>query len=194
MKKANTRQHLLEVGKQLIWEKGYTATGIQDVLHAAGVPKGSFYHYFASKDAFVLAALESYMQEYDTYVGHYLEDETHTPLERLQLFFEAAGRWYASLLSYRGCMVGNLSQELAAYNEPFRARLQDALTHLRLRIQRCIAQAQASGELSPTLEVEQTADFCLNSLHGALLRMKVEQDPAPLHTFLRILFERVLTR
>jgi TetR/AcrR family transcriptional repressor of nem operon len=194
MKNANTKQTLLEAGKQLIWEKGYTATGIQDVLQAANVPKGSFYHYFESKDSFVFAALESYMQEYYDHVGHYLEDETLTPLIRLRRFFEAAGDWFESQPSYRGCMIGNLSQELSACNEVFRFRLQSLFEQLRSHILRCLQRAQQNGELSAELSADQLADFCLNGLHGALLRMKVNQNPAPLHAFLAILFERVLTR
>ncbi|GHO51317.1 TetR/AcrR family transcriptional regulator [Ktedonospora formicarum] len=193
MKTTSARQLLLEAGKQLIWEKGYTATGIQDVLQAAGVPKGSFYHYFESKDAFVLAVLESYIQEYDTHVGHYLEDESLTPLTRLHQFVEAASRWFASLPSYRGCIIGNLSQELAAYNERFRLRLAEALEQLHGHIRHCLQQAQENDELSRDLQVDQVAHFCLNGLQGALLRMKVHQDPAPIHAFQTLLFERVLT-
>jgi TetR/AcrR family transcriptional repressor of nem operon len=192
MKTTNTRQTLLEAGKQLIWEKGYTATGIQDVLQAAGVPKGSFYHYFESKDAFVFAVLENYMQEYYARVGHYLEDETLTPLARLRQFFVAAGRWFESLPSYRGCIIGNLSQELAAYNEVFRLKLQSELEQSHSLILHCLQQAQERGELPAQMAVDQVADFCLSGLHGALLRTKVGQDPAPLHAFLAVLFEYVL--
>lgn len=192
MKTTNTRQILLEAGKQLIWEKGYSATGIQDVLRAANVPKGSFYHYFESKDTFVFAALDCYMQEYNTHVGHFLVDESLTPLTRLHRFFEAAGAWFESQPSYRGCMIGNLSQELSAYNEDFRAHLQDLFEQLRALIRHNVQLAQECGELSAQIDADQMADFCLNSLHGALLRTKVNHDPAPLHAFLAILFERVL--
>jgi len=194
MKAVNTKQLLLEAGKPLIWEKGYSATGIQDVLRAANVPKGSFYHYFESKDAFVFATLESYIQEYETHIGHYLEDESLTPLVRLRQFFEAAGRWFSAQPSYRGCMIGNLSLELAASNEVFRPQLADMLEQLRGRMLRCLQQAQHNGELSAELSADFLADFCLNGLHGALLRMKVNQNPAPLHAFLTILFDQVLTR
>lgn len=192
VKTTNTRQILLETGKQLIWEKGYTATGILDVLQAANVPKGSFYHYFKSKDVFVLVVLDSYAQEHYTHVGHHLEDETLTPLSRLHRFFTAAGHWFESMPAYRGCMVGNLSQELGAYNEDFRSRLQAMLDQLRSNIQLCLQQAQDCGELPAQMPIEQMADFCLSGLHGALLRMKVSQNPAPLHAFLAILFDRVL--
>lgn len=194
MKTASTKQLLVEAGKQLIWEKGYSATGIQDVLRAAGVPKGSFYHYFESKDAFVFAVLESYLQEYNSRIGHYLGDESLRPLMRLRQFFEAAAHWFASLPSYRGCIVGNLSQELGATNEVFRVRLADILEQLRRSIRHCLQLAQESGELSTDLEVDQLAHFCLNGLHGAILRTKVNQDSAPLYAFLSLLFERVLTR
>ncbi len=193
MKTTNAKEALLKAGKQLIWEKGYAATGIQEVLHAANVPKGSFYHYFDSKDAFVFAVLESYLQDLNTSFGHYLGDETLTPLPRLHRYFEAAVSWYESLPGYAGCMLGNLSQELAAYNEPFRLKLQDWFEQWRSQILYCLQQAQKRGELPENLAVDQMTDFCLNGLQGALLRAKVSQNAAPLHAFLAVLFEHVLT-
>lgn len=192
MKTANTRQILLEAGKELIWEKGYSATGIQDVLRTANVPKGSFYHYFESKDAFVFSALECYVQEYHAHVGYFLVDESMTPLTRLRRFFAAAGAWFESQPSYRGCMIGNLSQELSAYNEDFRAHLQDLFEQLRSLIRHNVQLAQERGELATQIDADQMAEFCLGGLHGALLRTKVNQNPAPLHAFLAVLFERVL--
>ena len=193
MKTTNAKQALLKAGTQLIWEKGYAATGIQEVLHIAQVPKGSFYHYFESKDAFVIAILEQYLQDLNTSFGYYLEDETLTPLSRLRQYFAASVRWYESLPGYTGCMLGNLSQELAAYHEPFRLMLQRWFEQWRSSILDCLQQAQKRGELSASLEVEQLADVCLNGLQGALLQAKVSKSAAPLHAFLTILCEHVLT-
>ncbi len=192
MKTTTTKQALLKAGKHLIWEKGYAATGIQEVLHAADVPKGSFYHYFDSKDAFVVAVLESYLQDLNTRFGYSLGDTTLTPLMRLRQYFEAAVSWYESLPAYAGCMLGNLSQELAAHNEPFRFRLQSWFEQWHSSILDCLQQAQECGELSASLNVDHLTDFCLNGLQGALLHAKVSQNPASLHAFLSILFERVL--
>ncbi len=69
-----------------------------------------------------------------------------------------------------------------------------SIEQLRGRILRCLQQAQQNGELSAELSTDSLADFCLNGLHGALLRMKVNQSPAPFHAFLTILFDQVLTR
>ena len=192
MKTNNTQQTLLKVGKQLIWEKGYAATGIQEILQAANIPKGSFYHYFDSKDTFVIAILENYLQDLHTSFGHYLEDETLTPLPRLRRYFEAAIGWYGALPGYTGCLLGNLSQELAAYNEPFRLRLLGWFDQWRSHILDCLHQAQQCGELPISLSVDQLANFCLNGLQGALLHAKISQSSAPLHAFLAILLKRVL--
>ncbi|HEX6484416.1 MAG TPA: TetR family transcriptional regulator C-terminal domain-containing protein [Ktedonobacteraceae bacterium] len=192
MKTTNAKQALLAAGKELIWEKGYTATGIQDILHVANIPKGSFYHYFASKDALVLAVVESYFQDFNTHAGHYLDDESLTPLTRLRRHFEAAGQWFESFSSYRGCMLGNLIQELAAHHEVFRGRFRGLLEQWRSSLVHCLRQAQDGGELPVQQSVDQVADFCISGFQGALLVMKVSQSPAPLHAFLTMLFEVVL--
>ena len=59
-----TRQHILDVAKALMTQKGYTAVGLAEVVAAAGVPKGSFYYYFKSKEEFGQALLQEYFDEY----------------------------------------------------------------------------------------------------------------------------------
>ena len=128
MSKETTRTLiLLETGKQLFLAKGYSSTGIEAVVQAAGVPKGSFYYYFGSKEEFGLQVIDRFAEE------------ARANFERCQGEHEpAAARAVPALTSRRsaararsrrsartGCLVGNLSQEMAAQSEAFRIRLEE---------------------------------------------------------------------
>lgn len=194
MGKDTTKIALLKTGTRFLKEKGYNHTGIQEILQATGVPKGSFYYYFKSKEDFGLEIIENDAREHNQFLDKYLKDETISPLTRLQRYFEAKYEEFASLQCREGCLLGNLGQELADQNERFRLRLESIFAEWRDRYIDCLQQAQAIGELSPDLDVHILADFCLNSWEGALQQMKVTKSPAPLQTFMSVMFDVVLKR
>ena len=127
MKKEATRLRLLETGERIFLEKGYNHTGIQEVLKDAGVPKGSFYYYFKSKEDFGLSVVEASMAAYQIKLDGFLKDETLTPLARLRNYFESGIRTFEENGFRCGCLVGTLSQEMAGQNETFRVRLSEIL-------------------------------------------------------------------
>jgi len=192
MGKDTTKIALLKTGARFLKEKGYNHTGIQEVLQATGVPKGSFYYYFKSKEDFGLEIIENDACEHNRVLDHYLKDETFSPLTRLRRYFEAKYEEFASLQCREGCLLGNLGQELADQNERFRLRLEEIFAQWRDRYIDCLQQAQAVGEISSDLDVGVLADFCLNSWEGALQQMKVTKSPVPLQTFMSVMFDVVL--
>ena len=119
----DTRNHIIHTGADLIGQKGFGATGINAVLTAAGVPKGSFYHYFSSKNDFGLAVIDTFAQEYDTKLELILNDHSRSGVDRLRAYFDAGLETMTSCEFTRGCLIGNLGQELAGQNETFRRRL-----------------------------------------------------------------------
>lgn len=173
-------------------EKGYNNTGIQEVVQAAEVPKGSFYYYFKSKEDFGLQVIDGFAQSYKVRLEKYLTDETLSPLSRLRQHAE----FYCELvesLSYRnGCLVGNIGQELADQNEAFRLRVAEVFTEWREHYANCLLQAQQQGELAQHLDVEALADFYLSAWEGALLQVKVTRSILPFKRFVSVMFEQVL--
>ena len=91
-----------------------------------------------------------------------------------------------------GCLIGNLSQELADQHPRLRAQLDVVLTSWRARYAQLFREAQAVGELRADLDPEALADFYLDSFEGALLRATVSKSPAPLRVFLTCMFDGVL--
>src|SRR5256885_11588205 len=140
--KATTKAALVDAGTQLILEQGYHQTGIQDVLQAAGVPKGSFYYYFPSKAAFGQAVIAQFAAAYLARLEQHLGDTTARPLTRLRRHYEELLARFERRGCRGGCLIGNLSQELADQHPRLRAQLDAVLTSWRVRHGQLFLEAQ----------------------------------------------------
>ena len=194
MEKRDTRSDIVRIGTRLIYSQGYNATGIDAVLKEAGVPKGSFYHYFRSKEEFGLAVIDHFAAGFAQRLETFLRDEEVTPLNRIRNFLESGQARVAQNHCTRGCLIGNLGQEMADLNERFRERLDQIFIMWRQQFAACLAEAQGQGELSPDLDADVLAGFILSGWEGAILRAKVMKSPQPLRDFIETLFATVLRR
>lgn len=188
-----TRDKILQSGAQLIHLKGYAATGLQEILQDAGVPKGSFYFYFRSKEDFGLALVEYYQQRLAELASPVTQDKTLTPLQRLSDFFTLFRNHFAQEGFVKGCPIGNLIQELGDVNAAFRTKLQTPMENLIRFVARQLHEAQERGELSEKLPAADTARFIISAWQGALLQMKVCAGPEPLDNFHQMVFNILLT-
>jgi TetR/AcrR family transcriptional repressor of nem operon len=194
MSKETTRNTLLEAGRRVFLERGYNNAGIDAILGEAGVPKGSFYYYFLSKEDFGLQVLNRFAERHEADLDRFLGDSTLRPVERLRGLVEATCARLESQQCRNGCLVGNLSQEMAAQSEAFRVRLEDIFRGWSVRYAACLKEAQESGEIAPDLDVNEVAEFLLASWQGAIMRAKTMRNTAPLRTFLNLIFGCVLRK
>ena len=185
---ADTRGVLLRAGLEVLTEKGFSATGIDEVLRRVGVPKGSFYHYFDSKEAFGSALITQYADYFARKIDRHLLNENLTPMARLHAFDADAQAGMARHAFQRGCLIGNLGQEMGALPESFRSQLRAVFTDWESRFAVCLCAAQASGEVSKQVDCEQVASFFWIGWEGAVLRAKLEQSASPLEIFGRGFF------
>jgi TetR/AcrR family transcriptional repressor of nem operon len=190
--KPATYDALLDAGTELILEKGYNHCGIDEILKLAGAQKGSFYHFFASKEDFGLRVIERYSERRFVSMDEYLLDTGRPPLTRLRAWYEAGCRRRADQEFRVGCLFGSLSQELSNQSEAIRRSLDNCLSGVRSRLTACLIEAQAAGDLRRDLDAALLAEYCLNSWQGALLRMKVVRSVEPLELFVRVTFDLVL--
>lgn len=188
----DTRNHIIQTGAELIGQKGFGSTGINAVLTAAGVPKGSFYHYFASKNDFGLAVIDTFAEEYDAKLEAILKDTTRSCVERLQAYFDIGLEAMASCELTRGCLIGNLGQELAGQNEAFRKRLDTVFHSWEKRFEQCIEEAQQAGDVDASVNPADAASLLLSGWEGAILRAKVLKSPEPMERFVRVFFRQCL--
>ncbi len=192
MEKRDTKAEIISIGTGLIALHGYNATGIDAVLKQAGVPKGSFYHYFGSKEEFGLEVIDQFAVRYDRKLDTFLLDEEVAPLNRIRNYLEYGLTNLTQNQCSRGCLIGNLGQELADQNERFRARLDEIFASWKERFTACLREAQAAGELAPSADPSVIAGFLLSGWEGAILRAKVQKSPLPLRDFIDTLFATVL--
>src|SRR5262245_3183421 len=113
MAKANVRERLLDAGLETLQRRGFNGCGVQEITNAAGVPKGSFYNYFDSKEALGAAVVDRYWQQRAGAVLPILEETDVSPRERLRRYFAALAANMAKRDYTGGCMIGNLGAELS---------------------------------------------------------------------------------
>jgi TetR/AcrR family transcriptional repressor of nem operon len=194
MAEKSTREHLIDVGVGLMHQDGYNATGLADILKAADVPKGSFYHHFGSKEDFAAAVLERYGMRAREHTAAILNDASTPPLKRLRRYFSDLVKVYGQKGAIPGCMIGRFSLEVAAEKAQLRKRISASFDHWQRTIATVIQQAVAQKELPVGTNPESLAGFLLNSWEGALLRSQAEKSNAPLETFMRYIFDGLLTK
>jgi TetR/AcrR family transcriptional regulator, transcriptional repressor for nem operon len=192
MTKETTKIRILSEGARIIHQKGFNNTGIQEILEAADVPKGSFYFYFKNKEDFGLQLVDFYLQFIHSAAGSQMSAAETNPVERLRKFFHYMSESAEAQGFKGGCPIGNLTQEMADQKETFRSKVKEAFTGISEKISKCLEEARNLNILDQSLDPKETADFILNSWEGALLRMKAENSPQPLLTFETMVFERLL--
>lgn len=178
-----TREALVRAGVIALTEKGFTATGVDEILKSVQVPKGSFYHYFSSKEAFGSELIASYAAYFARRLDKFLLNEALPPLERLRAFTVDAEAAMERHRYRRGCLVGNLGQDMGSLPQSFRFQLVAALQDWQARTSRCLRTAQATGALAVRHDCDQLAAFFWIGWEGAVLRAKLEQHGRPLTTF-----------
>lgn len=180
---AENRQRLTAVGVALLTKKGFGATGLDEVTAKAGLPKGSFYAYFGSKEAFGLVLIDAYADFFNKMLDRAFLNEAYTPLERFDNFIMEARNNMAKYDFNRGCLVGNLGIEIYALPGVFRQRLVDIFSGWQDKTETCFLAAQASGEISPEINCVAKAESFWIGWEGAILRAKLERRAAPIDTF-----------
>lgn len=178
-----TRLALLNAGVAALTEKGFSATGIDEILRSIDVPKGSFYHYFKSKEAFGAELIERYASYFAAKLDRILLNEARSPLQRLTDFFEDAEQGMKRFDFQRGCLVGNLGQEMGALPERYRTLLIEVFLDWQARTSTCLEQARQAGEISADIDCDEAAEFFWIGWEGAVLRAKLEQSERPLRLF-----------
>jgi TetR/AcrR family transcriptional repressor of nem operon len=190
MARKNVRDQLVEAGLKTLLDKGFNGCGVRDITDAAGVPTGSFYNHFDSKEALGAEIVERYARDNPRRAA--LQDRTIAALERLRQHFAGLNRTYADLDFGRGCLLGNFSAELADHSPLIRARLAALFAAWTADIAAAVREAQADGAIANRLDAEEIAAFLLDAYEGALLRARVEKSAHAFDRFMTVAFTQIL--
>ena len=187
------RERLLEAGVQTFSKAGFNGCSVQDITDAAGVPKGSFYNHFESKEALGAAALEHFWADGSACKRlDALVNGGGSPRERLRQYFEDSATDMAALSFTCGCLMGNMAAEQSDHSPAIAAKLSAIFASWTRRVGTCIRAAQVAGEINSHADPEVLATFVLNAWEGALLRARIEKGERPLRQFIDVLFDQLL--
>jgi TetR/AcrR family transcriptional repressor of nem operon len=169
----DTRSVILATGQKIMSQKGFSAVGLTEILAGAGVPKGSFYHYFGSKDAFGEAMLAAYFEEY-------LAD-----MDRLMMYF-AAWRENQGAFDCQGrCLAVKLGAEVSDLSEPMRLALKVGTNGIIARMKAMVE----TGLADRSLHIHGSADEVATALYylwlGASVMVKIVRTHDPFETALQ---------
>lgn len=178
----DTRQVIIETAQRIMARKGYSAVGINEVLAEAGVPKGSFYHYFASKDAFGEAVLRSYFGDYLAEMDGILASSGPSAAERLMAYWQQ-WRQTQSLEECQGkCLAVKLGAEVADLSESMRLAMVEGTNAIVGRLERTIGSGLKDGSLSVDGEAREVAQALYDMWLGASVMAKIHRSLAPFDT------------
>lgn len=175
----DTRQHLLDTGHRMMVVKGFTGVGLNEILQAANVPKGSFYHYFKSKEQYGQSLLEDYFRNYLASMDERFAVTGNTARERLMGYWQKWLDSYCEPCDDQKCLVVKLSAEVADLSEPMRLTLRDGADQIIARISECIEQGQRDGSLAMG-DAFHTATALYQLWLGASLLSKLHRNSRPL--------------
>jgi TetR/AcrR family transcriptional repressor of nem operon len=192
MTKPSGREKILTEGLKVVHARGYAGASVRDIVHAAGLPQGSFTNHFESKEAFGLEILELYCASGREVVRETLRNDGLPPLMRLRAFLDAHKARLGKDGVRNGCLFGNFTAEASDHSEPIRRRLVEIFAELEDSVAYCLKAAVNAGELPASFQCDDVAGFIVSSLQGATLLAKAQRSPVPVDRFRQLLFSVVL--
>jgi len=190
MGRPSVRHRIVEAGLRVFLRGGFTASSVQDITEEAGVPKGSFYNHFESKEALGAEIVDLYADGGEHRAD--LRDESLPPLERLRRHFAGLNRLYTEAGFANGCLLGNFSAELADSSPAIRERLSALFARWSSETEAAVAEAQRRGDVPSDTHASDLAAFLLDAYEGAILRARVDRSPAAFDRFMSFAFDKLL--
>jgi TetR/AcrR family transcriptional regulator, transcriptional repressor for nem operon len=183
------RDRIVDAALDRFHLQGFSGCSVQDITDAAGVPKGSFYNHFKTKESLALEVLSRYREESKVEM---LFEGAGPPLERLRRHFEFLAKKYEDWGFNRGCVVGNFGSDMCGEHPAMRAAICDGLNGWTTAIAKVLSEAQADGTLSANKDPETVARFLINAWQGAITRQSVVKNRSPFDDFFEVAFGNLL--
>lgn len=181
-------EHLLEKGTEILWSKGYNGTSVNDIVKAAGIPKGSFYFYFKSKEDFAIKAIEHYFNENIGPFLSILEDKATSPVKRLVAVYEYRIEKLKGELNCKlGCLASNIGNEMSEHSESIRKVILEKEKFYKGKLVEVAEEAQECGEINASLNVTNLIEFIEDAGKGAMITMKEMQSSYPIDNHLNMI-------
>lgn len=184
--KGDTRESIIAVAQQILPRKGFAAVGINEILTAAGVPKGSFYHFFGSKDAFGEAVLRAYYTDYLAEMDRILAGPGLTSAQRLMNYWQYWRDTQSANECQGKCLTVKLGAEVSDLSEAMRLTLKEGTAAMVERLERTITAGLEDGSLTIDGAARETAQALYGMWLGASLLVKINRDDSPFDTTMTV--------
>jgi len=175
-----SREDILEAGGKLIRQKGYSNTGINDIVDAAHIPSDFFYTHFKDKNDFVVQLIQRYTDNQHKIITFFLNKKELSPIERIKQYYQSVLDYHEASQFKEGCLVNNLSIELSHWIENLHQALDQGFNKWIQTLTLCISEGQDKGEIRTDISAHEMATYLHTTYFGALSRMKASCNIDPL--------------
>lgn len=180
---------MIRGGVELFTERGFDGVSLADVLSRTSLPKGCFYHHFKDKETYVISVIAAYDVYFSKKLDRHFENSPSPALSRLQSFIDDAAAGMKKHHFKRGCLIGNLGQEMGGHSPAIRKALTRIWRQWEQRVAALLEEALARGEILQTVHPEEVAIAFWMGWEGAVLRSKILGKADPLHQFATFFFQ-----
>ncbi len=170
----HTREALIQTGIELLSLNGYHGTGIKQILDEVKVPKGSFYNYFDSKEAYVAEILTAYSEQGLQLLDDYVANANESPLQMIKTIYDFMLVKFSSQNCQQGCLIGSIAAEIGRQSDLCQTAMLESVSQWKQRIVQLISAAQQQGQIRDDLSAEQLTSVFWATWEGSLLKMKME--------------------
>lgn len=177
-----TKERILEAAEGIMLQKSFHSVGLTEILTSVKVPKGSFYHYFSSKEQFGVELISHYVSAHTERLEKFFTASEATALQKFVDFWGYQIGCATDEKCRQGCLVGKLGMEVASFSEPMRDVLANGLKAWRQIFERVIREGQADRSIQKDLDAAEAAAALQDTWQGAMQRMQVERNVAPLRS------------
>ena len=192
-KTSPTKDALLQEGVQQLAQNGYHGTGIKQILDAVNVPKGSFYNYFASKEAYVAEIIAQYNQQSIALFDQLIAASDAPALEKMEMLYSHMLEKYAAAQFQKGCLIGSLAAEIGHRYELCQTAMQLSVQNWQARLIGLITQAQQEGSIRTDITPEVLTEVLWSTWEGVLLKMQMDGNDETARRVLSALFKQLLS-
>ena len=191
-KSERTRDALLQEGIRQLSAHGYHGTGIKQVLDAVKVPKGSFYNYFDSKEAYVAAIIVEYNREALVTFDQFVAKSKAPAIDLLKhIYLYMLGK-FAENQCQQGCLVGSIAAEVGNTYELCQRAMQIGVADWQTRLSRLLAQAQEEGSIRKDLPATDLAELLWSAWEGGLIKMKPDGNTDSAQRVILLMLDKLL--
>lgn len=186
-KHKDKRDYLLMMGMSILANRGYNGTSVNDIVSAAGVPKGSFYNYFKSKEDFAVKALDKYFKEFTDKVTAILDDTSRSYKARLLAHYEKRVEIMLTRSELKnGCIANSLGDEMGNHSESIRQTITKKESLVKEKLIEMVEKGREHGEIKNQLNAEALINFIEDAWKGAIITRKEYQNDESMQNLLMV--------